>query len=265
MQKNLVIKSKFKNKLKDFDKKYFFSLLLKFFNFLRKFNKRKFKIKPISKNYGFYITDYLIKNNLLTDLCEKYNSDKGGNKNPFFEAGNNYSDYYFQLFENKRFEYIKIFECGIGTNNTNLESNMTLNGKPGASLRVWREFFPNADIYGADIDKDILFSENRIRTFYVNQFDAKSIKKMWENINEENFDLIIDDGAHYFDANINFYLNSFFKLKKKGFYIIEDIKLSELNKFYKFFEKNENMIEFISMNSQSTDGSSNLIVIKKLI
>lgn len=265
MQKNLVIKSKLKNQIKDFDKKYFFSSFLKIFNLIRKFNKRKFKIKPISEHYGFYITDYLIKDNILTNLCEKYNSDKGGNKSPFFEAGNNYSDFYFRLFENMRFEYKKIFECGIGTNNPNLDSNMTSNGKPGASLRVWRDFFPNAYIYGADIDKDILFFENKIKTFYVDQFDAKSIKKMWKNINQENFDLIIDDGAHYFDANINFYINSFFKLKKNGFYIIEDIKLSELNKFYKFFERNKNNVEFISMNSNSTDGSSNLIVIKKLI
>ena len=41
---------------------------------------------------------------------------------------------------------------------------MTLSGSPGASLRVWKDFFSNAKIYGSDIDKDILFNEDRIFT-----------------------------------------------------------------------------------------------------
>ena len=264
MQRNQILNSKIKNQIKNLDKKYFFSFILNTYNFFRKFNKRKFKIKPVSNKYGYYINDYLIKDNLLTELCEKYNSDKGGNKNPFSEAGNNYSHFYYQIFNQNRFNYKKIFECGIGTNNTFLESNMTLNGKPGASLRVWKEFFPNAEIYGADIDKNILFSEDKINTFYVDQFDTKSIKEMWKDINEENFDLIIDDGAHFFNANINLYENSFFKLKISGIYVIEDIRLSDLKKFYKYFENSKQNVQFISVHSKSTDGSSNLIVIEKL-
>ena len=140
---------------------------------------------------------------------------------------------------------------------------MTLNGKPGASLRVWKDFFPNAKVYGADVDRHTLFVEDRISTYYVDQFDKLSIEEMWIKINENNFDLIIDDGAHYFDANINFYENSFDKLRKDGFYIIEDIRLSEIKKFYNYFEDTKNNVEFISMNSNSSDGSSNLIVINK--
>jgi len=85
MQKNQNLQSSLKNKIRYFDKKYLFSSILKLYNFYRKFNKRKFKIKPVSNKYGFYINDYLKKDNLLTQLCEKYNSDKGGNKNPFLK------------------------------------------------------------------------------------------------------------------------------------------------------------------------------------
>ena len=56
---------------------------------------------------------------------------------------------------------------------------MTANGKPGASLRVWRDFFPNAKIYGGDIDKETLFIEDRISTYYVDQFENSTIKKKW--------------------------------------------------------------------------------------
>ncbi len=264
MQKNQILRSKLKNKIKYLDEKYFFSFALKSYNILRKFNKRKFKIKPVSEKYGFYINDYLQKENLLTKLCEKYNSDKGGKKNPFFDASNNYSDYYYKIFKDKRYNFTKIFECGIGSNNPFLESNMTSNGSPGASLKVWRDFFSNANIYGADIDKNSLFKDERIFTYYVDQFDSKSIEKMWDQIKEKDFDIIIDDGAHFFDANINFYKNSIDKLKINGYYIIEDIRLSEIKKFYNYFENSKNNVEFISMNSKSSDGSSNLILINKL-
>jgi hypothetical protein len=116
-----------------------------------------------------------------------------------------------------------VLECGIGTNNKNLLSNMTSNGKPGASLRAWRDYFSNAQIYGADIDNDILFKENRISTYFVDQLKKETIDKMWQDINVENFDIIIDDGLHKPDANINLFLNSFHKLKQNGIYIIEDV------------------------------------------
>ena len=59
---------------------------------------------------------------------------------------------------------------------------MTLNGKPGASLKVWKDYFVNAQIFGADIDRNILFKEDRIETYHVNQLDQESIIKMWNNI-----------------------------------------------------------------------------------
>ena len=91
---------------------------------------------------------------------------------------------------------------------------MTTKGVPGASLRVWRDYFFNALIYGGDIDKNILFEEDRIKTFYVDQLDVTSIKSMWDNIRVNNFDIIIDDGLHEPDANYIFFINSFNKLKK---------------------------------------------------
>jgi hypothetical protein len=80
-----------------------------------------------------------------------------------------------------------IFECGLGTNNPNLASNMTDTGMPGASLRVWRDYFRNAKIYGGDIDKEILFEEDRIKTFYVDQLDTSSINSYVEEYKLRGF------------------------------------------------------------------------------
>lgn len=99
-----------------------------------------------------------------------------------------------------------LIECGVGTNNINFSSSMGINGKPGASLRMWRDFFPNAKIIGVDIDKKVLFEEERIETYYCDQLKAISIENFSKKANllENSVDIIIDDGLHNFKAGVLF-------------------------------------------------------------
>ena len=142
---------------------------------------------------------------------------------------------------------------------------MSPNGKPGASLRVWKDYFTNAEIFGADIDKRILFQEERIKTFEVNQLDSSSIKEMWSKINYNNFDLIVDDGLHTHDAAVTFFLNSFEKLKKDGIYIIEDVDLRDLNDLKNSLNKFNPEVVILTNNyfDQYPINNNNLIVIRK--
>ena len=162
---------------------------------------------------------------ISTELCElmgKYGSDKG-NQNLKISP-HNYTTLYYKLFFKRKQENLRIFELGLGTNNVNLPSNMGANGKPGASLKAWADFFPNSLIFGADIDRDILFNTERIKTFYCDQLNKTDIYNLWRNPElNENFDIIIEDGLHTPEANIIFFENSIHKLKKGGYYIIEDI------------------------------------------
>ena len=50
--------------------------------------------------------------------------------------------------------------------------HMPIDSTPGASLRAWRDFFPNATILGADLDREVLFEEERITTGYMDQTDG---------------------------------------------------------------------------------------------
>ena len=134
---------------------------------------------------------------------------------------------------------------------------------PGASLRVWKNFFSKAKIFGADIDPNTLFEEDRIKTFKVDQFDSKSIKEMWKKVKIRDFDLIIDDGCHQFDGTINFFLNSISFLGSNGFYIIEDIFYKDKERFIKFFEKKKFNYFFVELSSRYNLKDNNLIVIKK--
>ena len=55
---------------------------------------------------------------------------------------------------------------------------------------------------------------------------------MWNNKDlEEDFDIIIEDGLHTFNANVCFFENSIHKLKSGGYYIIEDIVITEKHLF----------------------------------
>ena len=167
--------------------------------------------------------------NELCNIMGLSGSDKGSSNN---NGWHNYTTYYYKLFSPIRNEPLHIFELGLGTNNTALPSNMGANGVPGASLRGWKQFFPNAQIFGADIDRNILFSEERIKTFYCDQMSPKEIASMWSHSDlSEQFDIIIEDGLHTFDANVCFFENSIHKLKKGGVYIIEDVKIHNIQMY----------------------------------
>lgn len=131
---------------------------------------------------------------MRTDLCKimtDFGSDKG-------RGHHNYTIYYDKLFNGIKEENLNIFELGLGTNYLDVPSSMGSDGIPGASLRGWKKYFPNSKVFGADIDKRILFEEDRIKTFYCDQTNVRSIQKMWnsELLKDLYFDIIIDDGLH---------------------------------------------------------------------
>lgn len=173
----------------------------------------------------------MLFSNKKTELCEimtRYGSDKGNH------VHHNYTTLYYELFSSLRNKPIRLFELGIGTNNIFIPSNMGADGRPGASLRAWEEFFPHAQIYGADVDRNIMFSTSRIETFFCDQTSPSSIKLLWAHEElAKRFDIIIEDGLHEFNANVIFFENSIHKLKDDGYYIIEDIIVKDLECYYK--------------------------------
>ncbi|MES2607879.1 MAG: hypothetical protein V4544_04025 [Pseudomonadota bacterium] len=151
----------------------------------------------------------------LCKIMKDCNSDKS--------TVHNYTKMYNFLLQNKRDAATNVFEIGIGSTDPQFAYTMGPNGTAGASLRGWREFFPNAHIYGADIDKAALFQEDRISTHFVDQLNTGTIKEMFEQIPAKLFDVMVDDGLHCFEANDIFFKAALDKLAPGGVYIIEDI------------------------------------------
>jgi predicted O-methyltransferase YrrM len=115
-----------------------------------------------------------------------------------------------------------VLEIGLGMNNVAVVSNMGTTGRPGASLRAFRDWLPDAQIFGADVDRGILFEEPRIRTFFVDQTSPKTLIQLGDVIGL-SFDLVIDDGLHTPNANLNTLAFALPRIRPGGWVVIEDI------------------------------------------
>jgi hypothetical protein len=171
------------------------------------------KLSPVRIEQLFTDAQGKAAADVLKLLFNKFGSDKS--------TAHNYHHLYGEILKN-RDDISYVLEIGLGTNNLDVVSNMGTQGKPGASLRAFREYLPNATIFGADIDKRILFQDDRIQTYFVDQTDLASLESLDKNI-PYFMDLIIDDGLHSPNANLAVLSFGLKKLKNYGWLVIEDV------------------------------------------
>jgi hypothetical protein len=153
-----------------------------------------------------------------TPLClyaAFHNTDKG----PY----HSYTPHYYKALKDKRHSVRHLLEIGIGYRSPNPAVNYFW--PYGASLRMWEEFFPNAQIWGLDIAPEVMMNVGRIRTALVDQSSAISLSNTLRAIGIPEWDVIIDDGSHILEhqvLTVNMYLPY---LKKGGLFIIEDVNV----------------------------------------
>ncbi|HEY1740847.1 MAG TPA: SAM-dependent methyltransferase, partial [Acidimicrobiia bacterium] len=107
----------------------------------------------------------------LSWLAAVYGSDKGA-------TAHRYVDLYERHFGGVRRHVMSVLEIGIYR---------------GASLQMWRDYFPNAEVYGLDIN-DAEVRGKRIHTLRGDQSDEALLARIREL---GPFDLIVDDGSHF--------------------------------------------------------------------
>tara|TARA_Y100000590_G_C15494368_1_gene929083 strand:+ start:140 stop:844 length:705 start_codon:yes stop_codon:yes gene_type:complete len=226
----------------------------------QKIREFKYKLKFLAKNSKTEL-NYVVNSNVnkkLKSLMNLYGSDKGNNNNH-----HNYADFYSEIFHNKRYEIKNFLEIGLGTNNLDVLSNMGVSGKPLASIRAWRDYFLNAQIYGADIDKNILANEERIKTFFVDQTNSESVKNLYKQIGDVKFDVILEDGLHEFNANICCFENSIDRVADNGLYIIEDVYYKDKKKFINYFNKTKYVFSVVDIHHDKNIANNCLVIIRK--
>lgn len=154
----------------------------------------------------------------LSEIFRQYGTDKDIN---------GYSQLYHILFDHLKDKPLKLLEIGIGTMIVGAPSSMVGYSqpgyKPGGSLRAWRDYFKNGEIYGFDVQPDTQFTEDRIQTRLCDSTQSGDVKRVIEELGDIKFDIIIDDGNHYDQAQLMTLMNFYSYLKDGGIYIIEDI------------------------------------------
>lgn len=132
----------------------------------------------------------------LRTLAEKYNTDK---------SGHGYLEHYERVLGSQREKIRTVLEIGV---------------MAGGSLRMWRDYFPQATIYGVDIDGATMFEEERIKTFCGSQDDAGFIVHVSNETGP--LDLIVDDGSHRGAHHVISWKLLWPVLKDGGWYAVED-------------------------------------------
>ena len=153
---------------------------------------------------------------MRTELCEmalRHGTDKCG--------AHDYTPYYHSLFKDRRGEVKKVLEIGIG--DEAMQRDHVSWYKPGASLRMWTEYFPGAEVYCLELRQDLLINEGRIHSYLCDQSQEHSLRNAAMNHLGVDFDLIIDDGSHapadqVLTAKVLVPL-----LAPGGIYIVEDV------------------------------------------
>jgi SAM-dependent methyltransferase len=142
----------------------------------------------------------------LTELANKYKSDKGTKEGGCHAFSEIYDDYLI----NQRDIATNVLEIGIWD---------------GSSLNMWYDYFPNAKIIGLDIEDKKQYENERITCKLIDQSSEDALSDFVLNC-DVLFDFIIDDGSHHMrDQQITF-AHFFNLLKPGGIYVIEDLHTS---------------------------------------
>ena len=134
----------------------------------------------------------------LNDLALKYNTDKA-------TSGHGYTRWYEQLFSPLKYTPLTLVEIGIWE---------------GASLRMWREYFPEATVVGVDnADRNVQVDNTQI---VISGQDHPSLPELLPT----PIDILIDDASHINALTIKTFQNLWRLVAPGGFYIIEDLQTS---------------------------------------
>ena len=152
-----------------------------------------------------------------TELCKlalKYGADKCP------KICHMYTPSYYEFLLPYKNTFKKVLEVGVG-------NNRQVAAIPGcyigASLRMWRDFFPNAMVYGGDNKPECIIEDERLKTFYCDETVEEDIKKLVEQTGSD-IDFVVDDACHHMGHQVFLFKTLFPLLKKECIYFIEDCR-----------------------------------------
>ena len=161
----------------------------------------------------------------MNDL-EKYFKENSSN---LIHKWMHYFDIYDRHFRNFRSTEVYVVEFGVSH---------------GGSLQMWKHYFgPKAKIYGVDINPHCKqLEEDQITIFIGDQADRSFLASLTQAI--PRIDILIDDGGHTMEKQINTFEVLFGHIDGEGIYLCEDLHTSYHKKFGGGYRKKCSFIEY---------------------
>lgn len=138
----------------------------------------------------------------LYDIGARHGTDKAGQRELLHV--------YEENFERLRASELVLIEIGV---------------LGGASLRMWREYFPRAWIIGIDVNPEAeAHADDRITVLIGSQSDTRFLDSVLERTGRP--DIVVDDGSHHARDQITTLLHLWRHIKPGGTYVVEDLHTS---------------------------------------
>jgi len=152
----------------------------------------------------------------LTDLADRYGSDKGSKKH-------RYTELYHMLFHPYRGRKITFLEMGllIGGPEHGITADRETTDLP--SIRMWLDYFPKANVHGLDVSDFAWFKHERFTFHRCDMDDRAAIRAAIAGVRPTPT-IVIDDASHASHHQQNAFLEIFPKLESGGLYVIEDLR-----------------------------------------
>jgi hypothetical protein len=151
----------------------------------------------------------------LTDLADRYGSDKGS-------AKHRYTELYQMLFRPLRERPITFLEMGLQIGGPELGAAAGRATTDLPSVRMWLEYFPAATVIGLDVSDFSWFAHDRFRFVRCDMDDPDALAAAAAAMPPP--DIAIDDASHASHHQQNAFLALFPRLAPGGLYIIEDLR-----------------------------------------
>src|SRR5688572_15825869 len=159
----------------------------------------------------------------LTELAKKYGVDK--------LHRHSYLPTYERILGNMKVN--RLLEVGVGFRD--LMAPFVPFYVHGASLRMWSDYWPDANIYACDLREDALVNERNIRSWCADQSKPYDMGRLIANCGGK-CEIIIDDGSHEYEHQIITATTLLpWVMPHGGVYVIEDTypdKGAELAKMF---------------------------------
>lgn len=118
--------------------------------------------------------------------------------------------------------YTRFYERMFGGIRENVESLLELGVGGGPSIRMWKDYFPNALIYGVDQNHVVGDFGGRVKLYECEQTDREALEAHFTGVQLE---IIIDDCSHDQKKTVASMKILYPLLSDNGWYVIEDMDM----------------------------------------